>query len=838
MSTESLDSGTVRLDNVFDQRVLQILRPLVSGLAAVFALALVFNLLEGLPQQAVLPLVATKVVLVVWFVVLSVALRREWIPRGLANPVGVGVAGLTLFDVLLALALVGDPFYLAYVVIVLIGLGSVLLSVVWLVCAIGGATVAWLTVALPTLGGQDVLHYGLALIAASVVSVVICQVRREGITETETALDAALREANHRRKAEEAAAKSSARLSLAISASKGGWWYIDFDPERPEEKPDEMQLGPMVKAFIGFEDHEFPNSRAAWKERIYPEDRPATEAAVAAHLSGEALLLEARYRVRHKDGSLRWIHSSGRIERDEKGRPLGASGIAWDVTERVESDDRLRKLSRAVEHSSSVVIITDTDAKIEYVNPKFTRTTGYTPEEVIGKTPAMLWGEKSDRTFENELWETLLSGHEWQGEFENVKKNGERYSAIASISPIKDRKGETTHFVAVQEDITERKRVEAQLIQAQKMEGVGQLVSGVAHDFNNLLTGIVGFADLSLSTVGEDEALRTNLEQISKAGDSAMSLTRKLLAFSRQQVLQPRVVDLNRVILDFEELLRRTISENIELVIKSEPELGRVNVDPSQMEQILVNLAVNARDAMPGGGRLAVETSNIEVGERYPEGQGAMGPGHYVCLEVSDTGVGMEEQTRDRAFEPFFTTKERGRGTGLGLATVYGIVRQSGGHIEVESEIGEGTTFKICLPRVEEPLASESVVEQAEKLESGSEKILLVEDDDLVRAFALRLLRNKGYEVLETGNPEEALEIARGEQFDLLVSDVVMPGMSGVELAEELGRERPGLRVLFLSGYADVAIIEEKLLDPAVTFLSKPFAIDEFLVTVRGLLNE
>jgi PAS domain S-box-containing protein len=803
----------------------------------VFALALAANLAEGLPERAVAPLVSIKVLLVVTLLGIHVALRRDRIPSRLGNPLGVGVAAAALVDVLSALALVGDSFYLVYMVLILMGLGSVLLSIRWLAFSVGGAMVAWNAVASSFLAGQELLHYGLALLATSAVSVAICLARREAIVSTERALETARSEADQRRQAEETLAKNKAQLSLAISASKGGWWHLTLDPKRPTELPDEIELDPTIKGFIGFEDQEFPSSVSAWMERVVPEDLAAVNASAQAHLRGDSPQHEVRYRIRHRDGSLRWIYSCGRIERDNEGRPLRWSGIDWDITDRVESGDRLRKLSRAVEQSSSLLLITDTEGVIEYVNPKFSQTTGYSLEEVIGKTPAILRPDDADPKAFEEMWKTILAGNEWQGEFRNLKKSGEPYWVITSVSPIRNDEGTITHFVAVQEDITERKRVEAQLVQAQRMEGIGQLVSGVAHDFNNLLTGIVGFADLSLATIGEDSPLRVNLEQISKAGDSAMALTRQLLTFSRQQPRPPRVIDLNEVITGFEALLRRTISEDVDLVISLTPDAELISVDPSQIEQVLVNLAVNARDAMPDGGRLTIETTNADLDETVLSHESELAPGRYVTLSFSDSGHGMEEATSRRVFEPFFTTKERGRGTGLGLSTVYGIVKQSGGHIEVESALGKGTTFRIYLPCTEEPVAETTRTERPVTTSAGGERILLVEDDELVRVFAVKLLKRNGYEVRHAESAPEALERVDGFDVDLLLTDVIMPGMNGVELSERLGRSHPDMKVLFLSGYADHEVIEKRILQADATFLAKPFAVDEFMQTVRDLLD-
>jgi PAS domain S-box-containing protein len=706
-----------------------------------------------------------------------------------------------------------------------------------MIAVLVGSNIAWMAAALSALSGEELVHYGFSIWAASVIAVVIFIARRKAVLHSEELLLEAQREAELRRQAEEAGEKLSERLSLAISASKGAWWFLSFDSTSPEEIPDEIELDPALKAFIGFEDHEMPNSRAAWKERVVPEDREANHQASLAHLRGETALHETKYRIRHKDGSIRWIYSCGRIERDGEGLPVGASGIAWDVTERVESESRLRRLSRAVEQSSSLILITDTAGKIEYVNPKFTRVTGYSLEEAVGNTPALLKSGHTPAGTYKELWETVKAGNEWQGEFQNLKKNGEPHWVIASISPIRDGNGKITHFVGVQEDITERRRVESQLVQAQKMEGIGQLVSGVAHDFNNLLTGIVGFADLSLGMIAEDDPLRVNLQQISKAGESAMSLTRQLLTFSRQQPLPPRIIDLNEVIVGFEKLLRRTISEDVELVTNLAPNPEFVNADPSQVEQILVNLAVNARDAMPGGGRLTVETADVDLEETSLSEELDLAPGRYVTLTVADTGRGMDEATSQRVFEPFFTTKSRGRGTGLGLSTVYGIVKQGVGHIEVDSTPGEGTSFRVFLPLADDPVIVAEQGEQHEVVRTGNERVLLVEDDALVRTFAVKLLKQSGYRVSEAESATRALDIGRDQPFDLLITDVVMPGMNGVELADRLTVERPEMKVLFLSGYADHEIIEKRVLESDATFLAKPFAVDEFVRAVRGLLD-
>jgi PAS domain S-box-containing protein len=486
------------------------------------------------------------------------------------------------------------------------------------------------------------------------------------------------------------------------------------------------------------------------------------------------------------------------------------------------ASDQLRKLSVAVDQSPSLLIITDTEGRIEYVNPRFVQTTGYSLEEARGKTPAILRSEDTPEKTYEELWQTILDGEVWKGELKNLKKDGAPYWVIASISPLRDSSGSITHFLGVQEDITRRKEVEAQLVQAQKMESVGQLVSGVAHDFNNLLTGVLGFTELALSKVADGDPLHQDLDEIRKAGETASALTQQLLAFGRQQMLWPEVLNLNQVLTTTEELLRRTITEDIELETALEPDLGLVSADPAQIQQILVNL---------------IETENAELGERFANKHVAVRPGRYVMLAVSDTGPGMTEEIRARVFEPFFTTKERGRGTGLGLATVYGIVKQSRGYIWVYSEPGQGTTFKVFLPRIEEvvPEVSEAVVVD-ERL-AGAETILLVEDDNVVRSLAEAILVGAGYRVLAAEDSARAKERWQEAVVDLLITDIVMPGINGVELAEQLTALRPDLKVLLVSGHAERTIIEDRLADPTIPFIGKPFKVTEFLAKVRQVLD-
>jgi nitrogen-specific signal transduction histidine kinase/ActR/RegA family two-component response regulator len=388
-------------------------------------------------------------------------------------------------------------------------------------------------------------------------------------------------------------------------------------------------------------------------------------------------------------------------------------------------------------------------------------------------------------------------------------------------------------------DITETKRLEEQLKQSQKLESVGRLAGGIAHDFNNMLTAINGYSELTLRTLEGDHPLRRNIEEIKKAGERSALLTHQLLAFSRQQVLQPVVLDLNEVVTDTAKMLERMIGEDVQLIIALEPETGLVNVDPGQLSQIIMNLAVNARDAMPQGGTLTIETANLLLEPGDAKQKVGIPPGAYVMLAVCDTGHGIDDKIRQHIFEPFFTTKEIGRGTGLGLATVYGIVKQSGGNIEVESKVGAGTNFRIYLPRVAEQSKVAEIKDTSTELPVATETILLVEDEELVRNLSREILETCGYMVIEARNGLEALEIyENGDcKIDLLMTDVVMPQMGGRELAEKLAERLPNLQILFTSGHTDNATVRHGVSKTSINFIQKPFTFDALARKVRELLN-
>ena len=547
---------------------------------------------------------------------------------------------------------------------------------------------------------------------------------------------------------------------------------------------------------------------------------------VISGLDDEAVALEAV-----RSGAQDYL-VKGRIEGQ-----LLARVIRYAI-ERKRAEATLRWLTLAVDQSPASVFITDPQGTIQYVNRKFTEVTGYARDEAIGQNPRMLKSDLTPPEHYAALWAAIRRGETWRAEIQNRRKTGALYWDAVVISPIRDSQGVISHFLAIQEDVTERKRLEEQLRQAQKMEAVGRLAGGVAHDFNNVLTAIFGYAELVAEEFPKDSPARQDIEEIRKASHRAAALTRQLLAFSRQQVLEPIVLCLNDLVEDVDKMLQRLIGEDVALSLTLAPGLGNARVDPGQFHQVLMNLVVNARDAMPTGGKLLIETANADLTEQYAEVHQPVSPGRYVMLAVSDTGIGMDRETKAKIFEPFFTTKEKGRGTGLGLSTVYGIVKQSGGYIWVYSEPGRGTTFKIYLPQVDAPAKPLAPPAEARGV-AGTETILLAEDDEILRPLAKGLLEKLGYRVLDAESAEQALALARHHAgvIHLLVADVVMPGASGRELARRLAESRPDTRVLYMSGYTDDAIVQHGMLEPGLHFLQKPFTPAALARKLREVLD-
>jgi len=501
------------------------------------------------------------------------------------------------------------------------------------------------------------------------------------------------------------------------------------------------------------------------------------------------------------------------------------------------NEQRFRAL---VEHSWDAVALFGPDGAILYGSPATTRILGYDLAEFVGRNALDLIHPEDRDGVASRLTEVMANSRGRVIVAARVRhKDGSwRYLEGVLTNLLDD--PSVGAIVNNYRDATERRSLEQQVIQAQKMEAVGRLAGGVAHDFNNILTAIGGYTDLLLADLPPDDPRRQDVDEIHRAADRAAALTQQLLAFSRRQVLQPKVIDLNALVSNVENLLRRLIGEDVLLATTLAGDVGRVRADPGQVEQVIVNLAVNARDAMPAGGRLTIETRNVELDAAYAAEHQTVVPGPYAVIAVSDSGTGMSAETQSHMFEPFYTTKEVGKGTGLGLATVYGIVKQSGGSIWVYSELGHGTTVKVYLPRVDEPAEplAPSTPADAESLR-GTETILLVEDEPAVRAVARQILTRQGYAVLEAADGQTALAMvdAGGPRVDLVITDVVMPGMSGRSLADRLASRYPGLRVLYMSGYTDDAIVRHGMLEPGLAYLQKPFRPDALARKVREVLN-
>lgn len=528
--------------------------------------------------------------------------------------------------------------------------------------------------------------------------------------------------------------------------------------------------------------------------------------------------------------------------RDRADSVLSYFGIISDITENKltrealrESEERYRLIAENTDDLINMFLL-GRQVTAVYTSPSYQRVLGYVPDSAGGGLPTDLF-HPDDIAEVLEQFAVMRTRAATQLTVRVRHADGSWRWIEAKASALV-RAGQR-YVVTVGRDITDRKRLEAQFLQAQKMEGVGQLAGGIAHDFNNLLTAILGNTDLALDTLAPDDPARADVSEIAAAAERAVGLTRQLLAFARKQILEPRVIDANRLILDMDALLRRLIGEDIELRTRVFSHLWHVKGDLTQLEQVIINMAVNARDAMPRGGRLVIETANSLIDDIAQEYIG-VAPGSYIAISITDTGMGMDEETQRRAFEPFFTTKPPGRGTGLGLATSYGIIKQHGGTIVLHSTPGIGTRFTIYLPGIDAPTEEIVAAPFSDELPNGSETILLVEDEAAVRSLTARVLRSHGYHVFDAPHGRAALELV-GTTPDLrlgmVITDVVMPQMSGREVAEQLEKRFPGVKVLYISGYTDRAIVHEGHLNPGIEFLHKPFTPGALLRKVRDILD-
>jgi|SRR5579864_397807 len=637
------------------------------------------------------------------------------------------------------------------------------------------------------------------------------------------------RDVSDRKRAETALRDSEARFRLIAESITEVFWIADVGMTKiVYVSPGYERVWGRTCASL----HENPRS---FFEAVHEADRARVLATLQLEPLGRPF--DHEYRIIRPDGDVRWIWDRGFPVADASGKVVQYVGAAQDITHRKRADERIRLLARAIESTSEMVSVTDLNDQFTFVNRAFLETYGYTEGEVIGQTPALLRPpDGSDDLFDELSRGTRRGG--WEGEVPNRRKDGTRLLVSLNTTLIRDDAGQAIGLLGVARDITARRSLEDQLRQSQKMEAIGQLAGGIAHDFNNLLTAIHGYAGLLWDSLPEPDERRRDVDQIRQAADRAAGLTRQLLAFSRKQILAPRTLRLGDVVRELTPMLRRLLGEAVDLktVVADH---GSVKADTGQLEQVLVNLAVNARDAMPNGGHLTIETSDVVLDEAYSRQHAGVRPGLHVVLAVSDSGHGMDAATQQRMFEPFFTTKPVGQGTGLGLATVHGIVSQSGGHVWVYSEVGRGTTFKVYLPRTDEANDAPAPISNDAGATDGDETILLIEDERAVREFAQRVLTLRGYTVHAMGEPAPAIEFAQSHRgrIQLVLTDVVLPGMNGRDLATRLTECHPECRVLYMSGYTDDAIVHHGVLDAGMWFLQKPFTATALVGKVRNLLD-
>jgi PAS domain S-box-containing protein len=508
------------------------------------------------------------------------------------------------------------------------------------------------------------------------------------------------------------------------------------------------------------------------------------------------------------------------------------------LAKRIEVEQELLKLTFAVEQSPVIIVITDLKGDIEFVNPKFCLTTGYSADEVIGGNPRILKSGETPVEEYQRLWAAISSGGVWRGEFHNRRKNGELFWESATIAPVKDREGTITHYIGIKEDITERKKLEEQLLHAQKMEAVGTLAGGIAHDFNNILTAIMGYSSILTIKMTPEHPLLPNVMGIHEAAERAAGLTRSLLACSRKQQIDTKIVDLNKVVVGINKMLRRLIREDIELRLVPLQRVLPVLADKGQIEQVLLNLTTNASDAMDKGGEITITTDLAYIEEKETGANGFRGSRMCALLTFADTGTGMEEGVRQRVFDPFFTTKEVGKGTGLGLSICYGIVRQHDGHIDCWSKPGKGTVFRVFLPLVDkvEEYADPSCTHA---LSGGRESILIAEDDQETMGVTARILREFGYKVITAVDGEEAVAVYRDRwrNIDLCLLDIVMPRKRGCEAMVDIRKIKADARVLFMSGYSEDITDLDHLTEAGAGFIPKPLKVPDLLRKVREVLD-
>ncbi len=664
---------------------------------------------------------------------------------------------------------------------------------------------------------------------------------KDNLRRLAPAIERELQEAENRRRKKESEAlhrESEKRLKLALTAAKMGVWEWNLQRDEVYWSPECFEIWGNVDFHGKLED---------FVRIIHPNDVEETMKSVKIAIN-EHRTFEKDCRVIRADSQVIWISNVALADYDENGVPVRLVGIAQDITERKNSEQQLKQSFERFEAlASSAQLVWTANADGYVLNARL--PLDQQSINNLSESEFYWWLETihpDEREATLEKWKKSIKNKEIY-EIENRihYKNKEYYYYIRAV-PVFNEDTSVREWIGMNLDVTELKlaeialhKSEEKLMQAQKLESVGRLAGGIAHDFNNMLTVINGYSDLALRKLNSNDPIRHYIEEIRKSGERSASLTQQLLAFSRKQVLNPKVIDVNNVIVETGSMLKRLIGEDIHFESRLSPDVRRIKVDVGQLSQVIMNLVVNARDAMPEGGSLTIETSNVEFDEQFFALHFDAKPGRYVMLAVSDTGIGMSEDVRQKIFEPFFSTKEVNKGTGLGLATVYGIIKQSGGYIWVYSEPDKGSIFKVYFPQIEEDAKPSVERESHPAFKWGNETILLAEDENMVRNLCRQVLESCGYKVVEAKNGLEALEIFNDSQtkIDLLMTDIVMPKMGGRDLAENLQKLSPNLPILFMSGYPDDAVIRHGIIDADMNYLQKPFTFNDLTKKVRDLLD-
>ncbi|MHB1012289.1 MAG: hybrid sensor histidine kinase/response regulator [Desulfobacteria bacterium] len=625
-------------------------------------------------------------------------------------------------------------------------------------------------------------------------------------------------------------------------------------------------VGSEVERLTGYTPAEILGKPKVWRGLIHPDDFRSVQETIRFCVHRREAILRMEYRIVRKNGESRWINDRRQMIYDESGKLLCIDGLCLDISDQKKAEldlraafegavaerartaaieeDRLR-LAAAVEYAADAIMVTDAEWVIQYVNPAFEKVTGYAKEEVLGRNPYILAPDGGNIRVYLAIEDKIRSGIPWKGRLKNKRNDGVLLEQDTVISPVRDPGGKVVNHVVAARDITREVQLEKQARMAQRMEAVGTLAGGIAHDFNNALTGIIGFADLLRMRLEKEPKLQGDVDEILKCAERASTLTRQLLAFARRQVIEPVVLDLNTVVRDISRLMKKVSGEQIEVRTRLAEGISPVFADRGQLEQVLLNLCLNSRDAMPGGGEFLVSTDAVVWEEERVEDHAVMPAGQYVLLAVADNGSGMDDATRKRAFEPYFTTKPPGKGTGLGLSMVYGIVKQNGGFVFLDTRPGVGTTFRIYFHASE--AASEEKEEKKEKKEKkkeaavkgGTETILLAEDEEAIRILAERSLRGYGYGVLAARDGVEAVALHEAHpEIAIAVLDVVMPRLGGKEALDAMRLLRPDLKALFTSGYSTDRIHESFVLLPGIEFLPKPYGPASLARRVREVLDK